>query len=123
MFNPYSSGTPDVWYSGTADDLWVDYKYLTKVPKSAPIIVQKMLSQLQRLWLGRRYNEGRNVIVILGTPNGSWVYDKLSWDWPNGITPSELAAFGRTRKEVAEYISKRTMLSCDSSGSSQEQHT
>ena len=90
MFNPYSSGTPDVWYSGTADDLWVEYKYITKVPQKAPIIVQKMLTALQRKWLNDRYREGRNVIVILGTPHMSWVYEKLAWDWPMGIRPSEL---------------------------------
>lgn len=53
MHNPYTSGTPDVWYSGTANDLWVEYK-----------CGDNTLSPLQTLWLTRRLAEGRNLAVI-----------------------------------------------------------
>ena len=51
--NAFTSGIPDVWYSGTKADLWVEYKY-----------GDNTLSPLQKLWLQRRHAEGRNLAVI-----------------------------------------------------------
>lgn len=109
MNNPYRSGTADCWYSGTADDLWVEYKYATKVPVKAPILIQRELSAQQLLWLEGRYVEGRNVVVILGTPLGAWIYERRSWEH-EGVTADQLRLFGRSKKEVADYIWRRTMI-------------
>lgn len=32
MNNPYSSGTPDVYYSGMKADLWIEYKFIPRIP-------------------------------------------------------------------------------------------
>lgn len=109
MNNPYRSGTADVWYSGTADDLWVEYKYVTKVPKMAPIMVHKELSAQQLLWLQGRYEEGRNVVVILGTPLGAWIYQGRDWE-TLGVSAADLKIHGRSKQEVADYIWRRTMI-------------
>lgn len=111
MHNPYRGGTADVWYSGTADDLWVEYKYVSKVPVKAPINIWKELSALQLQWLRGRYEEGRNVVVILGTPVGAWVYTALSWE-TQGVTRETLAEAGFTKQAVATYIEGRTMIGC-----------
>lgn len=108
MANPYRGGTADVWYSGTLDDLWVEYKYLNKVPQRAPIWVNKMLSPLQLDWLGRRHDEGRNVVVILGTPIGGFVFQRR--DWEQSLSVEELHQNGLTKQQVADYIWRRTML-------------
>lgn len=109
MSNPYRGGTADCWYSGTADDLWVEYKYVSTVPVKAPILVHKDLSALQLQWLRGRYEEGRNAVVILGTPKGAWIYDHCRWE-TEGVTAADLADTGLTKQQVADYIRRRTMI-------------
>lgn len=111
MHNPYRGGTPDVWYSGNADDLWVEYKYVKAVPKKAPILISKELSALQLKWLNDRAKEGRNVAVILGTPLGAVVYEHRSWE-TRAVTADEIRSDGLTKQQVANYITGRTMLTC-----------
>ena len=112
MNNPYRGGTADVWYSGTADDLWVEYKYLPKLPVRASIEVSKHLSELQLQWLRDRHNEGRNVIVVLGTPVGSKIYTKCAWETDKSL--SDDFRNGLSKQEVANYITERTMLNAQS---------
>lgn len=53
--NQYTGGIPDCWYSGTAGDLWIEYKY-----------GKNKLSALQKDWIEARRNEGRRVWVVTG---------------------------------------------------------
>lgn len=108
MHNAYRGGTADVWYSGNADDLWVEYKWLAKLPKKSPVRLDKLLSPLQQRWLSERHKEGRNIVVILGAPTGAWVLEGVSWRQP--LDPDTLQANKLTKHEVAEYIQKRTTL-------------
>lgn len=54
-------GIPDCWYSGPRGDLWVEYKF-----QPAVHLVTPALSELQKAWLNDRYDEGRNVAVVVG---------------------------------------------------------
>ena len=108
MHNPYRGGTADVWYSGNLDDLWVEYKWLATLPKTAPTCLDRLLSPLQQQWLTGRHEEGRNVVVILGTPEGAWVFEGVSWKEP--LSPDVIRTHGLTKQSVAEYIKKRTQL-------------
>jgi hypothetical protein len=113
MHNPYRGGTADVWYSGNADDLWVEYKYVTKVPKRAAISVARELSPLQLQWLHNRYKEGRNVVVILGTPIGCWIYEFLKWE-TELVTAEQLAESGLSKQQIADFVRTRTTYPCSS---------
>lgn len=108
MANPYRGGTADVWYSGTADDLWVEYKWLAKVPVKASIRVYQLLSQLQLRWLQDRRQEGRNVVVILGSPDGAWIYEHGMWE--ADLPVAVFTAGRKTKQQVADYIRSRTMI-------------
>ena len=108
MHNIYRGGTADVWYSGNLDDLWVEYKWLAKLPKTAPILLGRELTPLQQQWLEGRHEEGRNVCVILGTPKGAWVFEGLSWKEP--LNPDVIRTTGLTKLNVADYINKRTSI-------------
>jgi len=108
MHNIYRGGTADVWYSGKLDDLWVEYKWLAALPKKAPVCLDKLLSPLQQQWLTGRHEEGRNIVVILGTPEGAWVFEGASWKEP--LNPDAIRTDGLTKRKVAEYIKKRTCL-------------
>jgi hypothetical protein len=108
MHNPYHGGTPDVWYSGNADDLWVEYKWLAKLPRSAPVVLSRLLSPLQQRWLDQRHAEGRNVAVVLGTPEGAWIMSGKMWKLD--IDPADIRAANKSKQNVAEYIERRTLL-------------
>lgn len=108
MHNVYRGGTADVWYSGNADDLWVEYKWLPKVPKKALIRLDKLLSPVQLLWLRGRYEEGRNVVVILGTPEGAWIFENRNWESP--LDPQIFRRMSMSRQFVSDYIRRRTCL-------------
>jgi hypothetical protein len=99
MNNPYSSGTADVWYSSKLD-LWVEYKYLPKLPVRVPI--EPDLSELQKDWLARRYREGRNVWVIVGFNKGGVIMRDLQWERPMPV--SEFLQRAIDRKAIAETI-------------------
>jgi len=77
MHNIYRGGTPDFWYSGNKDDLWVEYKWIPKLPVKAAVKVN--LSMLQTLWLADAFEKGRNVCVIVGSPKGCAILTDGAW--------------------------------------------
>lgn len=107
MNNPFSSGTADVWYSGDLADWWVEYKYLTKVPVRALVLAD--LSELQKDWLSGRHREGRNVAVVIGSPEGAVIYLDLTWLQP--ITPDEFRSRMISKRELAAWLVSRTLRS------------
>jgi hypothetical protein len=98
--NPFRSGTADVWYSGHLGDLWVEYKYIERIPKNNEILPEVTLRQAQ--WLGNRFEEGRNVAVVLGSPEGGVVY--LGTTWLDPITPAEFRQRMISQSAIAQWI-------------------
>jgi hypothetical protein len=104
MNNPYRSGTADVWYSGNVGDLWIEYKYVPKIPKHAQIIPD--LSENQKLWLLSRRAEGRTVFVVVGSPDGAVVIPPDRWLL--GVSPAEYMMLIQSRRELADWIRTQT---------------
>lgn len=100
MNNPYRGGTADSWYSGRRADLWVEYKWMPYVPKTTAL--KPDLTALQRQWLNRRYEEGRNVSVVLGCPDGAVIYTGGTWDI--AIDTALCLALLAGRRTVASWI-------------------
>lgn len=107
MNNPFSSGTADVWYSGDLADWWVEYKYLTKLPVRAMVLAD--LSPLQSDWLDGRHREGRNVAVVVGSPEGAVIYLDRAWLQP--ITPDEFRSRMISKRDLAAWLVSRTLRS------------
>ena len=103
--NPYLGGVPDVWYSAGKSDLWVEYKYIPKLPKSVPIRVPELLSSLQMQWLNDRRKEGRNVAVIIGCPSGGVLL--RDYEWQNELTSSVYSALIKSNAELATWIKEQ----------------
>lgn len=101
--NPYIGGIPDCWYSGKARDLWVEYKFLQRVPVRAAVMAD--LSALQIQWLNNRYAEGRQVAVIIGCKEGGVILTDLQWE----LSQPDFKAQLRDRKALAESIYRFTM--------------
>jgi len=104
MNNPFLGGTADVWYSGRKGDLWVEYKYIPKTPRSDTILPN--LSERQKKWLGDRHNEGRNVVVVLGVGTKAKIYRYGKWLEPQSDT--EINEYLITREELAGWIYNQT---------------
>jgi hypothetical protein len=100
MNNPWRAGTADVWYSGDRGDLWVEYKFIERVPRSASILPD--LTPRQKRWLNNRFDEGRNVAVVLGTPTGGVIYRNKEWMRP--LDYEALSELIIPRSEIARWI-------------------
>ncbi len=107
MNNPYSSGTPDVWYSGNKADLWAEYKFLPQIPQTAIIDPLKLLSVLQHNWLRERNEEGRNVVLIIGCEQvGGAILRCQEFGAMDASTFRNLLV---PRGKIAQWIAKQTM--------------
>ena len=108
---PYQGGVADSWYSH-GRDLWVEYKWLEKLPVRVPLDITKgedpMLSKLQQDWLKDRHAEGRDVAVILGTPKGGIVFPGVQWLDP--IPAKDIEDRLMTVDEVAEWLQQELAL-------------
>ena len=97
----WHAGVPDHYYSGNSADLWAEYKYFptdrTKFDLGRPVKTPK-LTRVQQHWLNSRYDEGREVWVIVGMPSGGVIlYDKA---WMKPVIVEHLL----TRQEIAAEI-------------------
>lgn len=97
----YAGGVPDAYYS-MKSDLWVEYKYLKSLPQKPETIVQYRLSELQKDWLIRRDAEGRDVCVVVGSPQGNLILPGTAWR--RQITSADFISRAVDNIEVAAYI-------------------
>jgi hypothetical protein len=79
MHNFYRGGTPDIWYSGPSGDLWAEYKWIPKLPVKQTTPIKADLTGLQLLWLYDAWTKGRNVCVIVGSPQGCAILRDGAW--------------------------------------------
>ena len=99
--NAYRGGEPDVWYSGVAGDLWVEYKF-TLLPRRPDTFVKIDLSELQKNWLRCRHAEGRSVAVIAGCKEGGVYFSGVSWGRP--YIAAEFRGLLVSRQNIAAII-------------------
>lgn len=114
MNNPYSSGTADDWYSGDKADLWVEYKFLPKIPPMVgvwlvnPYVKKPMLSKLQTEWLNGRHKEGRSVAVIVGDGESKGGAILLNQEWNQHFTAEAFRDRLVPRQAIAQWITQVT---------------
>jgi hypothetical protein len=97
----FAAGVPDCWLSGTLEDLWLELKYLQSVP---PVVdAAKYLSGRQKEWLRSRHSEGRNVGVLIGSPEGHVYYPGVTWE-AQQLTRGRFTELASPTKEVAETL-------------------
>jgi len=104
--NPYLGGIPDFWYSGSKADLWCEFKFLPRTPQRGVVKPSQLLSALQLQWLNGRYDEERNVAVIIGCPDGGVIL--RDQEWLKEFTPTAFRDCLMPRKEIAQWITQAT---------------
>ena len=83
IHDSYTNGVPDAMYAGNKSILFVEYKYVPKLPSKASTPVKVSLSGLQTQWLNNFYDLGHNVAVIVGTENRqAVVLQHKTWSSP-----------------------------------------
>lgn len=109
--NDYTSGIPDLWFSGKGGDLWVEVKFVPKLPVKVPLRPYDLLSPLQEKWLRERYEEGRNVAVIIGCKRKSRLEGFLLRDlsWEKDISPADFDALILSKSELARFIEEQVL--------------
>lgn len=110
--NEYVGGIADCWYSGSAADLWVEYKFIDE-PKRPDTVVDLIsgkypkISALQQDWLEGRHAEGRKIGVIVGTQRGGVWYPGMSWQ--TAVVAKKFSSQVVDRAQLANTITKLTM--------------
>ena len=104
--NPYAAGIPDLWVSGNKGDVWIEGKWFNTKPKAEYNLTSgknPALSALQQDWLRKRHEEGRNVCVLIGCPDGCVILTNRSWESVHQFKPV------LTRQQAADWIVQQTM--------------
>lgn len=95
----YTAGIPDAYYSGSLNDLWVEYKYEKAAKRPQPTLKPPKLTKLQKAWLRARHAEGRAVATVIGyDDNTAAIIYGTNFDSP--INRDQLV----THKDVATFI-------------------
>jgi len=108
MDGTFTSGTPDQYYEGDIDHLWVEWKFSPSLPPVIDLTNQSQrakLSKLQQTWLKRAYVNNQPCAVILGTPKGGYIYTHEQWLLP--IRREVMANLLLSKKELAEWIQQQ----------------
>lgn len=112
MYTPYSSGTPDHWFSGPERDLWVEYKWVDPIPKilyiANPEVKYPILTHKQQQWLNGRYNEGRNVAVVCASHEGAVIMKHRRW--MHSIEKEVFLHFAQPAEEIAHWIMEEVSI-------------
>jgi hypothetical protein len=77
------NGTPDYYYERFDNALWIEYKYVEKLPARFDIVdpsCRFRLSPLQRRWLNRALSNRVHVAVVLGSVEGALIITKGRWE-------------------------------------------
>lgn len=99
--NPFVGGVPDVWYSGSSRDLWIEYKYVDKYPVRSRLVPGVTRQQLR--WIKDRTTEGRSVWIVVGCKDGAVVF-RDTGEMETGISPEQAKDRLVGRKDVATSI-------------------
>lgn len=107
---PYTAGVADSWYDGNRGDLWVEWKHYNPLPRTIDLLAGKnpKLTRLQYDWLKRRHANGRNVAVIVASPQGGIVMRVTEIEQP--IAREEFLARALNKRGLAAWIASE--VSC-----------
>lgn len=99
----YAGGVADAYYSGFKDDVWIEYKYVT-LPKKDTSKIKLGLSPLQIHWLKEQYARGRNVAVVIGSPEGNIILRQPHEFEQESITKAHFSSNTVDKAQVISFI-------------------
>ncbi len=108
--NPYRGGIPDFYYDYPGHDLWVEYKFLERLPPQLCLRggSKPPVSQLQERWINRGARNGRQVLVIVAIGKGKTqrylVIRPFEPIWTHSIRREELEPRLIDRDRLIEFL-------------------
>jgi hypothetical protein len=100
----YAGGVPDCWYSGPAANIWVEYKWIAKLPKRDTTLIKPNLSAQQLAWLIKMSGHSISCACIIGSPAGGFLLTEKE-QWINGIEKHTIIS----NKEVSKWLTEFCM--------------
>ena len=108
----YQGGVADAFYrrrdGNKGTPLWVEYKYLKKLPVRASTLIVPDLSELQKQWLSEAEAAGEQVQVIVGYGSQGTVFTLA--EALAGINRSEFELRLKDYKTLASFIAEKVFL-------------
>ena len=114
----YAGGVPDCFYAGAAGQLWVEYKWVSKLPTRPETVVKPKLSAQQLAWLIKMSGLSIPCAVIIGSPDGGLLLQYPS-EWSQGLVNKEV----RKRLRNAKQIAKKLQTLCMETSTNGKTHT
>ncbi len=108
-----TAGTPDRYFDYLSD-LWVEFKWNAGLPRV--LDTGRMLSDLQKRWLARRYEVGKNCLVIVGFPylnKNCGVVLSTPGEWLNPIPRIQFVPMIMTIPQIADHVLSRVTVCYD----------
>jgi hypothetical protein len=102
IHDTFTGGVPDALYAGSKSILFVEYKYIKKLPAKDTTLIKTSLSPLQIIWL-ERMNQSASSALIIGSPDNIYIATN---DFANPICKSEFMKHKTSIDDVITFISK-----------------
>jgi len=102
IHDTYTGGVPDSFYAGPTGILFVEYKYLPKLPKRDTTELKTTLSALQKQWLNRMCDFNHNAAVVLGCEDTAIILQNKLWMQP--LCKQKYMQMAVPRKQIAHWI-------------------
>jgi hypothetical protein len=103
----YAGGVPDCWYSGPAGNIWVEYKWIAKLPKRDTTLIKPNLSAQQLAWLIKMSGHSISCACIIGSTEGGFLLTTQD-DWINGIKKDTIISNKKVSKWLTEFCMETT---------------
>jgi len=99
----FQKGVADCYYSGSIMGLWSEHKRFAKTPPVIDLTQISVTTKLQQKFLRDRYDEGRNVSMIVFTDDMGHM---LLWgmDWERPIPREEYRTKAVTMKQLSVQL-------------------
>tara|TARA_B110000967_G_C18691260_1_gene463124 strand:- start:433 stop:840 length:408 start_codon:yes stop_codon:yes gene_type:complete len=103
IHDTYTGGVPDAFYAGPSGVLFVEYKYIPKLPVRDTTKLRTTLSPIQIEWLNKMHQFGSaKVAVVIGAEETAVIL--TAGEWSNPLTKQEYVKRCVPRKDVGDWI-------------------
>ena len=107
IHDTFTGGVPDVMYGGPSGILFVEYKYIPKLPVRETTVQKTSLRPLQIQWLNKMVGCCQKAALIIGVEDYAVIL--LAKEWTANITRSYYISHKIPRGEVSAWRVKQCM--------------
>lgn len=104
IHDTFAGGVPDAFYAGPAGILFVEYKYVKKLPSKDTTAIRTSLSVQQALWLDRMVNSKQHAALVIGCEQLAVALVNGQWNVP--LLKDDYVKRAVSRKEIAGWITE-----------------